>query len=82
MHPRNERAESRAAVGWAPYFSQTVPRQSQRHSMGDNSEETNNCKNDRIGLQHWARQGNAGYISYQYVQLTYNNASSRTRRVD
>ncbi|BCS26933.1 uncharacterized protein APUU_51644A [Aspergillus puulaauensis] len=43
------------------HFSQTVPGQSERVFYGGTtSEEINDRKNDRIGLQHWAKEGIAG----------------------
>jgi hypothetical protein len=43
------------------HFSQTVPGQSERVFYGGTtSEEINDRQNDRIGLQHWAREGIAG----------------------
>ncbi|KAL2220348.1 hypothetical protein M432DRAFT_314157 [Thermoascus aurantiacus ATCC 26904] len=53
------------------HFSQTVPGQSQRVFYGGTTaEEINDRTNDRIGLQHWAREGIAGrgvlidYVAY------------------
>lgn len=43
------------------HFSQTVPGQSERVFYGGTTvEEINDRQNDRIGLQHWAREGIAG----------------------
>ncbi|RMJ28804.1 putative cyclase [Aspergillus sp. HF37] len=43
------------------HFSQTVPGQAHRLFYGGTTaEEINDRKNDRIGLQHWAREGIAG----------------------
>lgn len=43
------------------HFSQTVPGQSERLFYGGTtSEEINDRQNDRIGLQHWAKEGIAG----------------------
>lgn len=43
------------------HFSQTVPGQTKRVFYGGTTaEEINDRKNDRIGLQHWAKEGIAG----------------------
>ncbi|KAB8225667.1 hypothetical protein BDV33DRAFT_198578 [Aspergillus novoparasiticus] len=43
------------------HFSQTVPGQTERVFYGGvTSEEINDRSNDRIGMQHWAREGIAG----------------------
>ncbi|KAK1144415.1 hypothetical protein N8T08_005568 [Aspergillus melleus] len=43
------------------HFSQTVPGQTQRVFYGGTTaDEINDRENDRIGLQHWAREGIAG----------------------
>lgn len=47
------------------HFSQTVPGQSERVFYGGTTvEEINDRQNDRIGLQHWAREGIAGRDSF------------------
>lgn len=46
------------------HFSQTVPGQSERVFYGGvTSQEINDRQNDRIGMQHWAREGIAGKSS-------------------
>ncbi|KAL4740423.1 hypothetical protein BDV11DRAFT_185477 [Aspergillus similis] len=43
------------------HFSQTVPGQSERVFYGGTTaDEINDRKNDRIGMQHWAKEGIAG----------------------
>lgn len=43
------------------HFSQTVPGQTERVFYGGTTAaEINDRQNDRIGLQHWAREGIAG----------------------
>lgn len=43
------------------HFSQTVPGQKERVFYGGTTvDEINDRKNDRIGLQHWAKEGIAG----------------------
>lgn len=45
------------------HFSQTVPGQTDRVFYGGTTvEEINDRGNDRIGLQHWAKEGIAGMI--------------------
>lgn len=45
------------------HFSQTVPGQSERVFYGGTTAaEINDRQNDRIGLQHWAREGIAGRV--------------------
>jgi hypothetical protein len=45
------------------HFSQTVPGQKERVFYGGTTvEEINDRKNDRIGLQHWAKEGIAGKL--------------------
>jgi hypothetical protein len=48
-------------MGWTSSLSQTVPGQSERVFYGGTTaDEINDRQNDRIGLQHWAREGIAG----------------------
>lgn len=43
------------------HFSQTVPGQSERVFYGGTTaDEINDRQNDRIGMQHWAKEGIAG----------------------
>ena len=68
------------------HFSQTVPGQSERVFYGGvTSQEINDRQNDRIGMQHWAREGIAGKSQYSHVPLPWENANSlmdRTWRFD
>lgn len=60
----NNRIEQSSQWDGLRHFSQTVPGQTERVFYGGTtSAEINDRQNDRIGLQHWAREGIAGRTS-------------------
>lgn len=49
------------------HFSQTVPGQTERVFYGGTkSDEINDRQNDRIGMQHWAKEGIAGKDTFAH----------------
>lgn len=57
----NTKAEQSSQWDGLRHFSQTVPGQSERVFYGGTTaDEINDRQNDRIGLQHWAKEGIAG----------------------